>query len=155
MFWLKLIVIFLLLCIAYEDFKDRMVKLVYYILFVFFLLFLRFDTISGSEFLIVFVMNLTYLLLLLSMSLLVLYLRYKKITNPFLYIGVGDLILLFTFCLWFDTLNFVLFNTISLVIALLTHILLNRFHFYSKHTTIPLAGIQSLCFSIVFIMDAY
>lgn len=155
MFLLKLFVALLLICIAYEDFKHRLVKLIYYILFTVVLLILRFEIISLEDFFIFFGMNLAYLLLLLSMSLLTLYLFYRKVTNPLAYIGLGDLILLFTFCLWFETINFVIFNTISLIIALVVHASLSRFNFYNKHKTIPLAGIQSICFFGVFIIDLF
>jgi hypothetical protein len=153
MFWLRLLVTLLLICIAYEDFKHRMVKLIYYLLLIVALLFIRFETIQSEDFFIHFGMNLAYLLLLLSTSLLTLYLFRRKVSNPLIYIGLGDLILLFTFCLWFDLLNFLIFNTISLILALLIHVVLSRYPFYSKHGTIPLAGIQCLCFFLVFIND--
>ncbi|SKC59247.1 hypothetical protein SAMN05660236_1864 [Ohtaekwangia koreensis] len=146
MLWFKFLVAGLLLSIAYEDFKNRMVRLVFYLLLVASLIILRFDNISLIGLLIDFGMNLAYLSLLLFMSLTVLYLRYKKITNPLLYIGVGDILLLLIFCIWFDTINFVVFNTVSLIVALIAHSLLKQFEFYNKHKTIPLAGIQSLCF---------
>ena len=155
MFWLKLFVVVLLFCIAYEDFKYRLVKLVYYLLLVGVLLFLRLETISLEDFFIFFGMNLAYLLLLLSISLLTLFLLRGKISNPLVYIGAGDLILLFTFCLWFDTVNFVVFNTISLITALCIHLLLSRFRFYNDHKSIPLAGIQCICFSAVFIIHVF
>lgn len=155
MFWLKLLVTFLLVCIAYEDFKHRLVKLIYYILLGVVLLFFRIDSISLEDFFIHFGMNLAYLFLLLSMSLLSVYFFYKKVASPLAYIGLGDLILLFTFCLWFDTIQFVIFNTLSLILALAIHVLLTKFNFYRRHRTIPLAGIQCICFLGVFIVEVF
>jgi len=152
MLWLKLLIIILLSCIAFEDFKYRMVKLIFYLVLSVALLILRLDIISFIGLLTVFGMNLAYLLFLLSVSLLTMYVRHRKVSSPFTYIGAGDLLLLFAFCIWFDTLNFILFNTISLVVALTSHFVLSRYAFYQRHTTIPLAGIQSLCFIVVFLL---
>jgi hypothetical protein len=141
----------LLLCIGYEDFAHRAVKLVWYLLLPVALLPLRFSHVTFEEFGISFLMNIVYMVLLLSVAFGVLYVRHKRMVTPLSSIGLGDILFFAILAMWFDTPSFIVFISLSLIVALVAHIILQKFPFYRRHETVPLAGMQSLCFLVIFL----
>jgi hypothetical protein len=150
---LKVVTIVVLFGIIYEDFRYRLVKVFLYVLLFAFLLTQRLGELPTKDFLFLAGINLCYLLLLLSVCLLVVYLRHKtwKFIDHFL--GLGDVLYLVSIAIWFEPVTFVFFNTASFALALLLHFILRNFSFY-RVESVPLAGMQSLFFIPVFIFLA-
>ncbi|OKS87292.1 hypothetical protein RG47T_2751 [Mucilaginibacter polytrichastri] len=65
-------------------------------------------------------------------------------------LGWGDILLLISITVCFSLVNFVLFYTSSLIFVLLTWGMVNYFS-KNKQQHIPLAGLQALVFSVLFI----
>lgn len=97
--------------------------------------------------------NSLFLLLQGSVVMLYLLLRYRtlKIGN---YLGAGD-VLFWLACLWcFSPLNFLIFFIVSLLGALLLHLLLRRMMSGYEQVAIPLAGYQGLFLILALVLDA-
>jgi hypothetical protein len=141
----------LLLCIGYEDFAHRAVRLIWYLLLPVALLPLRFSHVTLEEFGISTLMNIVYMVLLLAVAFGVLYMRNKRLVAPLSTIGLGDILFFAILAMWFDTPDFIIFTSLSFIVALVGHTLLRKFSFYRRHETVPLAGMQSLCFLVIFL----
>jgi hypothetical protein len=84
-------------------------------------------------------LNGLYLIMLFLLSYLYLYLRNKS------FVDVRNYILL-CISVWFEPVQFILFNTASFILSLLAHYLLSiKSRAYKKFESVPLAGYQSLC----------
>lgn len=140
---LFLFVVFIAVIIVYEDFKFRQIHLISLLAFGLALVFMK----GGVQHWDV-VMNIGYLVLVLGLSFLVMAIRNKAWVNPFrAYLGLGDVILMLSFCFWFSVVSFILFNVISMLVAILAHVALSGVSArYKKHKTIPFAGMQVCCF---------
>jgi hypothetical protein len=151
---LKVLTIVVLFGIIYEDFKYRLVKVFLYLLLFIFLILLRFNELQTVDFFIFLGVNLLYILLLLIISFTYTYYKYgtlKLINHSF---GIGDVFFLIAIATWFDPILFVFFNTVSFAIALTLHFLLRNLPFYNNVKSVPLAGMQGLCFIPVFMYTA-
>lgn len=146
--WLKWLTILILLGICYEDFRYRLVRLWLYLLLLLVTLIQRSEEFSAQFFVFVGI-NLMYIALMLAVLSLYLYFKHGRFRNLVLFMGVGDILLLFILAFWFETVEFVIFNTISFTIALVVNVVLVRFPAYAHHKTVPLAGVQSLCLGVV------
>ncbi|MCR8667502.1 hypothetical protein NO995_07410 [Aestuariibaculum sp. M13] len=134
----KILLIFVLFSIAYQDIKQR---LVYWILFpisaiLFAYLYLNHS--SWHTFLINFITNTT----IVSLMIFILYFYIKlKLKIDFQQaIGLGDILLFFALTCTFPTVTFIVVFVFALIFSLLLHLILKN-----KSTTIPLAGYMS-CF---------
>ena len=95
-------------------------------------------------------MNLTFLLI--QFFLLLMYLSIKNrrlITLTDGLIGWGDILFLLSLALYFSFLNFMLFYIFSLITVIAAWLTWQAFN-NKQHEHIPLAGLQSLCFAIIF-----
>jgi hypothetical protein len=152
---LKIFTIVVLIGIIYEDFRYRLVKVFLYLLLLFVLVAQRVSEISITDYLVFAGINLAYILLLLGICFGFIYFKYgtMKIIDNFF--GIGDVFFLISIATWFDPITFVFFNTISFAVALIAHFALKNFPFYQHKHSVPLAGMQSLCFVPVFIITTY
>jgi hypothetical protein len=151
---LKVLTIVVLIGIIYEDFKYRLVKVVSYLLLLVFLVVLRVNELPFSDLLISAGINVLYLLLMLSICVGYIYVKFRsfKLVNQFF--GLGDVLFLIAISMWFDPVVFVFFNTASFMVALILHFIFRNIPSYNNKS-VPLAGMQSLCFIPVFIYSAY
>ncbi|MDB5274735.1 MAG: type leader peptidase [Chitinophagaceae bacterium] len=140
--------VFLLLAIAFEDFKSRTVHAILFpIVFALSVLY-AFYHLDGYSI----VENITFSFgfLLLQGILLVLYFvikqkRWINITNG--YLGWGDILFMLAILPFFSPTAYVLFYLVSLIVTML-FVVVYRIVF-KKMVFIPLAGIQALCLVIV------
>lgn len=146
---LSVFIVFVLIIISLEDFKYRTVRLLLFPLLLV-LLITSMKEISLSNVLL----NIAYLLFLTGIGATYLFIKYKTwvlLTNS---IGVGDVLFLLVLSCWFSPVDYILFNSISFTVALVLHFILNRVSAsYRVYNSIPLAGVQSICFLIVFIFS--
>jgi len=152
--WLSLLLPVLtavvLILIIYEDFRYRLVKLVYYLLLLALLIFQQWQSVGGEMVMVQGLLNLLYVALLFTLAALYFYIKTRRF-ELFQHIGLGDILFLVALACWFDPIGFVWFNTASLVISLGLHLLFKRIKGYLHPDTVPLAGMQAVCFVPVFI----
>lgn len=149
---LILATVFVLIGIIYEDLKYRFVRLTYYMALLGLLVIQRLQDVVLEQFFIFTGMNIVYILFLLASCLLYIYSKYKSVSLLKNYLGVGDVLFLIAIATWFEPVVFFLFNSISFLIALLAGRLFeNRIN---DCVSIPLAGVQSICFLPLFIYHA-
>jgi hypothetical protein len=67
-------------------------------------------------------------------------------------LGAGDILFLMSIGVYFSVLNYLFFYIVSLIVVLLLWVPINLFVIKQK-TTIPLAGLQALCFGLFLIAD--
>jgi len=149
MLWLKLLIIMTLTAIAFEDFRFRRVRLIFYLMLFVFVSVYRIRTEALESIFLFLCLNLTYLALLLFVCACYVNLKTGSFKGLGGYIGVGDILFLIALAGWFELIQYILFNVISFVVALVTHTVFKRFSFYHDWATIPLAGIQAVCFFVV------
>ena len=142
-----------LAAIAYEDFRLRRVRLIFYLMLFVFVFVYRIQTDALDSILLFLCLNLTYLSLLLFVCACYVYLKTGSFRGLGSYIGAGDILFLIALTGWFELIQYILFNVISFIVALVTHTVFKRFSFYNDLATIPLAGIQSVCFLVVVVFN--
>lgn len=152
--WFKIVTAIVLIAIAYEDFSHRLVRILFYGILLVLLISWRYSNIVVPlELFVDIVFNLIYIVLLLGICSAVMYLRYGEFNLFRRFLGLGDVLLLTALACWFDPLTFILFNALSFLIALIVDQLLRKiFTSYKRFHSVPLAGIQSLCFLPVIII---
>ncbi len=149
---LKLFLVFILFIIFYQDNKDRLVFWFLYPLvgvlgFSIQLFYYSWQSIIAES-----LINLIFILLLISISFL--YARVvakKKFLNES--IGIGDIFLFFGLTVLFPVLTFGVLFVISLLFSLLTHLALT--YNKEKKTTVPLAGYISLFYGFIYITSIF
>ncbi len=152
---IQIIIVFILLCITWQDFKDRMV---YWIMFpivsaLFFLS--NIMTTSLAVIIPIILFNLIFTCIQIGLVTLYFSLKAKQFINITTnYLGWGDLLFLFSLCFLFSPANFIAFYLISLIATLLREVVLN-FILNKKVHTIPLAGIQSFLVSVIFCINTF
>ena len=151
MLGVKLITVFLLLVIFYQDVKER---LVYGFLFpvtaVFFGI-LHYYYVEKTSFYIGIGGNIAFV----SLLLLVLFLYSKvKLNMPFLNgsFGLGDLLFFYAICFAFPSSSFIILFVFSIFFSLLVHIVLKR---QLKDKTVPLAGYMALFFAFTLVISMF
>lgn len=135
--------IILLMIIAFEDFRERMIHWIWLPMLATALLFYSNSKLGvGWQ---DWVLNFLFLILVGSLSLsylmLVKKVRFQEILST--YLGVGDVIFFTVMVFVFPVVIFLLYFIISLLISLICGIV------FLKGKTIPLAGIQSLIMLLV------
>lgn len=94
------------------------------------------------------VINLAFVLILLTVIFLYSKLKLKtSISNTF---GLGDSLLLFAFIFSFSSISFIVLFVFGLIFSLILHLILKK---NSRHQSVPLAGYLSLFFAIVYISN--
>lgn len=150
MWFVKAIIVLLLVIIFVQDYKDRLVNWFLYpimgiLTFILFLKEVPFPVIG-----ITLAINITFIGTLLSIC--VLYAKYKlgqKITNV---IGLGDILFFFCIALSFSFISFIILFIFSLIFSLLLHYILKS---KNENKTVPLAGYMSLFFAAVFLISFF
>ena len=135
--------------IVYEDFKFRRVRFAYFIILVPLLYFQNY--LPAEEQWPDIGINLLYLSVLMLSVAGFGYFKTGTVRSFSSMIGLGDILLLLSLTVWLNPVMMIIFNSVSFMIALLLHLLLGRFAFYTKFNTIPLAGMQGICFLPVFL----
>ncbi|OUS03342.1 hypothetical protein A9Q86_00040 [Flavobacteriales bacterium 33_180_T64] len=142
----KIILILLLGLIFYQDYKER---LVYWFLFPLVALcsgFLFYNSTLPELFLIAIVLNLLFIVLLLTAVLL--YSRFIlkiKFSDAF---GLGDAFLFISLIFSFSTISFLTLFVFALLFSLVIHLILKK---RSSITSVPLAGYLSLFFGLSYL----
>ena len=87
---------------------------------------------------------------------LYLIIRQKALLNPFdEFLGWGDLLFWLALLPAFAPLKFVSFYVLSLVFAMLLHLMLQRTSFYTDTRKIPLAGYQAVFYGIALCKEIF
>lgn len=66
-------------------------------------------------------------------------------------LGAGDVLFILPVCFWFETMNYIIWLNITLVLTLIAHVVLLRTRFYHTHKTVPLAGFFAVSFGLYLI----
>lgn len=144
--------IILLIAIAYQDIRDRMISWFLPVLF-FIIPFIDFalsanvssDWVSRTD---AIVLNLIFISIQFFFLFVYMYIKKKSIKNDF--IGIGDIVFIYSLISWFNLQNLVVY----LILSLLFSLILSFFFLYKKNgknTSIPLAGLQAIFFIIIYI----
>ena len=137
----------ILVHVIMTDFKSRYVHLV--TMLVLLLITIARMMQNGSwQFWEYYLLNLAFTSMLLLISVAVV--AKKNGINWKDVIGVGDLVFLFLICFWFDTMTFVTYFNVSLVLALVAHVSLKKLQWYRAELGVPFAGY--FAFSLMFFL---
>ena len=144
--WLfKVLLLFTFAIILFQDVKDRQVWWFLYPLVGTFAGFIFYDESELYSFLINVIINLIFVLILLSLSFVYATMMMRE---KFLkVIGLGDVLLFIFLAFTFSSISFLILFIFSLIFSMLMHILLknrNTLH------TVPLAGYMSLFFGSIY-----
>jgi len=148
MVFLKVVLILTFLLVFYQDVKER---LVWWLLFPFIGLICGtlyiFET-SFELFLYSILFNSTFVLILLST--IFLYTKFKMRVHIKETIGMGDVLLFFALTCTFSLISFITLFVFSLVLSLILHLVLSK---RDIQKTVPLAGYMSLFFAISYLAN--
>ena len=129
---------------ALEDFKWRMVHLIWYILLSVGLAGMSVTTLGIVDMLQMTAWNIGFVLLLLFVLTLYISVKERKLVLPFdSYLGWGDVLFFICIALYLDLGTYILFMIGSLIVALILTPFIYRWQGKEKH--VPLAGIQAIC----------
>lgn len=149
---LKLILILILILIFFQDYKDRLVYWFLYPLvgvlgFCIQLFYYSWQSIIAES-----LINLIFILLLISISFLFAkVVSKKKFLNES--IGAGDIFLFLVLTVLFPVLTFSVLFVISMLFALLIHLVLT--YKKEKKATVPLAGYMSLFYGFIYMVTFF
>lgn len=143
---LKIAILLNLLAITIQDFKTRTIYLWLFITLGLLFIILRLETTVLQVFLWETGVNL--ILIVMLVSTLALYAKYKLKTSLFKVFGLGDLAFFVSISLAFTTLPFFIYFIFSLLFSLLLFMILKK---GLANKTVPLAGLQSLFFLFLFL----
>ncbi len=149
MWVLKLILIFLLFTILYQDCKDRLVYWFLYPMVGILSLAIQYFILPVNSILLNIATNLTLVLFLLLVCYLYTKLRKIEFNNSF---GLGDVLFFVFISFTFSTISFFVLFIFSLFFSLLLHIVLSQ---KDREKTVPLAGYMSLFFGVVYGMTFF
>lgn len=141
----KLVLIFALIAIGYQDFKERQVYLSLLIFTGIIMGFLHLSNSNSTVYLWNTLLNITVILIIYS--LLFIYSRWKlkkPISQTF---GLGDLLFFIVLAVGFSTGTFLVLFTFSLIFSLLFYLSIKS---NLKVKTVPLAGLQALFIGLVY-----
>jgi hypothetical protein len=143
---ISLFICLLCLCIAYEDFKYRWVKVLWFISLFILIGIARYLETNKTELWHDFSINLVFVVLLIAVLWLYTYTKEKKWTALWeVYFGLGDFIMLLELALAFEPLFFLLFFCLSNLISLLVFFVFCGLKKAQRGSfTFPLAGIWSI-----------
>lgn len=144
---IKIILLSTLLGILYQDFKARKVFLWLLVLVHFLFGFLHFRQSLIEPFLMTISINIGIVFVI--MFVLFLYSKFKlKLALQHTF-GLGDLLFFLAVAVGFPTLTFIVLFSFSLFFSLLLYLVLKN---NLKHNTVPLAGLQAIFFSLIFLL---
>lgn len=140
-FFVSILLALVLICITYQDLKQRSIHVVLPVLL--FVLALLYNYYAPQLVLNDTLYNIGFILINIAGLFLYYSLKNKTFHNPIDHqIGLGDIAFFFAVTPLFNLKTFVLYFVFSLVVSLLIHIIANSFF---EVKTIPLAGYMSLC----------
>jgi hypothetical protein len=146
---LQIITISILLFIVYEDFRHRLVRVLFYILVLALLVFQQADQKVLQVLIVQWIFNLGYLTTIALIATLYFYVKTRTF-SVLKSIGIGDVVFMAILACWFEPIDFIFFITLSCLFAFALHLLFRKTRIYRYPESVPLAGIQSLCFIPVF-----
>lgn len=146
--FIKIVLLLGLLLITFQDFKERKVSLWLLIVVLFLLGFLHLQNSTPLLFLANSFVNMGIVFLILFT--LYLYTTYKLKQAFLTAFGLGDLLFFIAIAIAFPTLTFIVLFTFSLFFTALIYFLFSK---KLNHQTVPLAGLQSLYFSLIFLLN--
>lgn len=137
MMWLQTASLLTLSHMVFTDFKARYVHIlsVIALLVVTVIRLIWGDTWYLWEY---YLINLTFTILILLISVGVV--ARSKALDWRQVMGVGDLIFLFIICFWFDTMTYVIYFNVSVIVAMISHFLLAKLSSYRADVGVPFAG---------------
>lgn len=145
---LKILLLLILTQIVAQDIKERKVTLFLFISSILILGYLHFLNVEPINFLTSILMNLTIVILLLSI--LSLYSKFKLKKPLKETFGMGDAVFFLAFAFAFPTYSFLVLFSFSLFF---TGVIFFFFKRKLYHKTVPLAGLQALFLTLVFISN--
>ncbi len=144
---LKILIICGLIGIIYQDFKERKVFLWLLIAIICFLGILHIYASSLQPFLWSISMNI--IIVFIIMLVLFLYSKFKLKQSLKYTFGLGDFLFFLAIAVGLPTLSFIVLFSFSLFFSLVVYLFLKS---RLKHDTVPLAGLQALFFSLIFLL---
>lgn len=144
MWVLKLILIFLLFTILYQDCKDRLVYWFLYPMVGVLALSIQYFILPFNSILLNISTNLILVLFLLLICYMYTKLRKIEFASSF---GLGDVLYFIFISFTFSTISFFVIFIFSLFFSLLLHLFLSQ---KDREKTVPLAGYMSLFFGVVY-----
>lgn len=97
-----------------------------------------------------FALNLIFVTLLLAISIWVVAKKQHKHWTDIM--GLGDILFLYLLCFWMDTVPFVIYFNVSLLVSLVLHFLLLKFSWYRADRGVPFAGYFAFTLVIFLLM---
>lgn len=146
MFILKIILIFILGLIFYQDLKERQVYWFLFPLYGICSAILFYNSTLPELFYVAIGMNFIFISILLLIVFL--YSKLKLKSNFSDAFGLGDVLLFVGLIFSFSTISFLIIFVFSLLFSLVVHLIIKH---YSKHLSVPLAGYISLFFGLAYI----
>lgn len=145
---LKTVLIISLGAIVYQDIKERSIYLWILLLTIFLIGFLHYQHSVPVQFLPTILLNIGIVLVIVFI--LFLYAKFKLMLafqNTF---GFGDLLFFIVIAIGFPTITFIVLFSFSLFFSLTLYLILKK---KLTHKTVPLAGLQALFFSLIFLLN--
>lgn len=146
--FIKIILLLGLLYITYQDVKERNVSLWLLIMVLLLMGYLHIQNSTTVLFLANSFVNMGIVFLIVVT--LYLYTTFKLKQAFLTAFGLGDLLFFITIAIAFPTLTFIVLFTFSLFFTALIYFLFSK---KLNHQTVPLAGLQSLYFSLIFLLN--
>ena len=144
----KLLLIISLLAIAYQDSKERKVSL--WLLMVAFFLTGGLHYHHSVEVLFWYSIFLNIGIVILIITILLIYARLKLKQGLEKAFGFGDLLFFLVIAVGFPTVSFIILFSFSLIFSLIIVVTLKKKY---RFKTVPLAGLQALFFSFIFLIN--
>jgi hypothetical protein len=135
--------------IAYQDIRNHSVSWFLFPLAFATTVFNGLLTIDLKDYFLIFLLNLSIVLVMFSGVVLYYFIKNKKLINIIdTNIGIGDLLFLVVLCGAFSLFNFIIFMLLSLIATICAYLTVNVFR-KQKSKQIPLAGILSLFYVLL------
>ena len=146
--FLKFLLLLTLGYITYQDFKEQKVYTVLLIAAIVFIGFLHYKHSIFTQFLMTSFFN----VLIIGSILLIIWLYAKfKLQQPLQNIfGLGDLLFFLAIAVGFPTIPFIVLFSFSLFFSLILFLMIKR---KFQWNVVPLAGLQALFFSLIFLLN--
>ncbi len=144
MWYLKLILLPILITVFYQDTKDRLVYWFLYPIIGILVFAIQLDYVPMEIIFINAGLNLLFVTLLLGASFV--YTRFRKLTFESA-IGLGDILFFVFVSFTFSTVSFIVLFVFSLLFSLLLNFI---FQNKNQKKTVPLAGYMALFFGVVY-----
>jgi len=150
---LSVILVILLLIIAYQDLQQRSVQWILMAIAAGITFAIGVIRLPVAEVLTYTLINLLFILVQVGLLTAYLLVRFKTNVQGIFssYIGLGDILFWIGLAPLFSTMNFICFHLVSMLVSLVFFLLLKKFNTRANVQTVPLAGLQALFYTGVFI----